>query len=267
MEESKVSLLIYTHSDCEFIFPALIGQINKHVNDINIYFAYNENAPKESLENIPDKWIKITYDDNLIWTDRVLSLVRKIRDEYILFIHEDWLPIGDVKSEILENVKRFMETIDCGFMMSYSHVYFTEKNKDLYHAPYGLNDHPLRGTSIDTGYQDYRYYPMGWHVFQPAIWKKIVLEEFCQKLKKTKVQNEDPECLKFMGTKNCWSVQNSQTVRTIRTMNSLIFPHMHALSEGAWNFLKYPELKSLMEKYNINTEDKPVHKHWEIDTQ
>lgn len=266
MKKTEVALLIYTHTDCDFIFPALIGQINKHVKNMDIFFAYNENSPLDSIKNIPKNWKKITYDDKLIWTDRINNILKKIKNKYILFIHEDWLPISDVKSEIIENVKNFMESIDCGFMMSYSHVYFMEKN-DLYQTPFGLNDHPLRGTSVYTGYEDYYYYPMGWHVFQPAIWKKSILEEFCQKLRKTKVQNEDPECLKFMGDKNCWSVQNSKTVRTIRTMNSLIFPHMHALSEGSWNFLKYPELKSLIEKYNINVSDRPIHQNWEIDTQ
>lgn len=249
MEISKVPLLIYTHSDCEFIYPALIGQVNKHVKEMDIYFAYNENAEEIKIKSIPDEWKKITYDDSLIWTSRVDSILKSIPSEYVLFIHEDWLPTEDVKGEVLNKVIDFMDSIKCDFMMSYSHIAFTSK-------------HP----GIFTGYEDYYYYPMPTHVFQPAIWKKITLEEFC-KLGKSKIDNEDGQSLNFMRGKNCWSVQNIKTVTKLRSTNSLIFPHMHALSIGLWNFLKYPTLKELLDEYGIDTNSKGICNHWEIDTQ
>jgi len=70
-----------------------------------------------------------------------------------------------------------------------------------------------------------------------------------------------------MSKKNCWSVQNRSTVTSLRTTNSLIFPHMHALSQGLWNFTKYPTLKKFLEEFGIDTNTRGVHTWWELDTQ
>lgn len=258
MEKCKIPLVIYTHSDCSFIFKALIGQVNKHVKNMDIYFGYNNNAPVKDIDNIPQEWIKLVYDNNMIWTDRVHSILENIKNEYILFIHEDWLPIDNINTEALEIMSEFMKSVNCGFLLGYSHISVTSKQDGIY-----------------SGFENYYYYKETAHIFQPAIWKKSTLEEFCKILKKTKNQNEDRDCLNFMSTKNCHSVQNIKTVTTQRTTNSLIFPHMHALSVGLWNFLKYkgipelgiPTLKELLESYGINTEDKGIHDWWEIDTQ
>ena len=72
---------------------------------------------------------------------------------------------------------------------------------------------------------------------------------------------------KFMRNKNCYSVQNIKTIRQYRTTNSLIFPHMHVLSEGLWNFNKYPTLKGLLDEYEIDTNSRGIHTWWELDTQ
>ena len=70
-----------------------------------------------------------------------------------------------------------------------------------------------------------------------------------------------------MSTKNCWSVQNRETVLSLRTTNSLFFPHMHALSQGLWNFTKYPTLKLLLESYGVDTSTRGTHSWWELHTQ
>jgi hypothetical protein len=70
-----------------------------------------------------------------------------------------------------------------------------------------------------------------------------------------------------MRNKNTYEVQNVKTVRQYRTTNSLIFPHMHVLSEGLWNFTKYPTLKKLLGGYGIDTDSRGIHTWWELDTQ
>jgi hypothetical protein len=144
----------------------------------------------------------------------------------------------------------FMSENSWDYLLSYAHYSVVESQDGIF-----------------TGHDDYYFYKEDSHIFQPAIWKKTVFEEFTNQLDKTKNQNEDQDCLSFMRSKNTYSVQNVKTVRQYRTTNSLIFPHMHALSEGLWNFTKYPTLKKLLDGYGIDTDSRGIHTWWELDTQ
>ena len=248
----KVQILIYTHSEYAFIWKAFVGQMEKYVDkNMEIHFGYDENANPDLLKEIPENWIKHTYPEYFIWTGRVKKMLQEMGCEYVLFLHEDWIPVKEVKSEILDYCSDFMKSKDCGFLLSYCHISVTSIQ-----------------SGISTVYPDYQFYKLiNGHVFQPAIWDKKVFEEFCTVLHKSKHQNEDQDCLNFMRQKNTYSVQNYQTVATILTTNSLIFPHMHALSEGLWNFTKHPTLELLLQSYGVNTKDRGIHTWWELDTQ
>lgn len=248
---NQIVILVYTHSEYKFMWKAMIPLLQKHCKDIEIHWLFEESANQEEInELVPVEWIKHIYPDNLIWTKRVLKALTEINSEYILFLHEDWLPIADVKLTILLEMIEFMKKYDSGFLLSYSHISTTS-----------------RQPGIPTNYQNYYFYFENNHIFQPAIWCKNVFMEFCSILNKSKHQNEDKDCLNFMRKKNCTSVQNLNTVTTIRTTNSLFFPHMHALSEGLWNFKKYPTLKTFLETFGVDTNTRGVHTWWELDTQ
>jgi hypothetical protein len=247
----KIVILVYTHTEYGFMWKAMIPLLEKHCKDIEIHWLFEESANnKETNDLIPSLWIKHTYPDDLIWTKRVLKALNEINSEYVLFLHEDWLPIADVKLSILLEMIDFMKKYDSGFLLSYAHISTTS-----------------RQIGIPTNHENYYFYSENSHIFQPAIWCKKVFGEFCKLLDKNKNQNEDSDCLNFMRSKNCTSVQNLTTVTSLRTTNSLFFPHMHALSEGLWNFTKYPTLKEFLESFGIETETRGVHTWWELDTQ
>jgi hypothetical protein len=247
----SISILIYTHDEYSFLWKVMFLLCKKYIHNINIHVLYNNNADTNIVNKyIPDDYILHVYDNSLIWTKRILKALEEINDDYILFLHEDWLPIGEVKLSILETMINFMKNINCGFLLSYSHISTTSTQDGIY-----------------TGFQDYYYYQEKNHIFQPAIWNKKVFQEFCTTLNKNKNQNEDKECLDFMYYKNCWSVQNKETVTSLRTTNSLMFPHMHAMSEGLWNFKKYPTLKNFLNSYDVDTDSRGIHTWWELDTQ
>jgi hypothetical protein len=248
--KSKIPLLIYTHSDCSFIWSSLVGQISQYVRDVEIHFAYNDTIDDIEKYDIPESWIRHTYVDNIVWTKRINSILKEIDCEYLLFIHEDWIPTAPVSGKILDEMYNFMSENSWDYLLSYAHYSVVESQDGIF-----------------TGHDDYYFYKEDSHIFQPAIWKKTVFEEFTNQLDKTKNQNEDQDCLSFMRSKNTYSVQNVKTVRQYRTTNSLIFPHMHALSEGLWNFTKYPTLKKLLDGYGIDTDSRGIHTWWELDTQ
>jgi len=233
------------------MWKAMIPLMVKFTKNIDIHWLYENTAELTLInETIPENWIKHTYDENLVWTKRVGKALNEINDNYILFLHEDWLPIADIKIEILNDMIKFMKEQTCGYLLSYSHISVTSIQEGIF-----------------SGYKDYYYYQEKSHVFQPAIWEKKVFVDFCKDLNKQKHQNEDQECLNYMTNKNCMSVQNKETVLSLRTTNSLFFPHMHALSEGLWNFTRYPTLKDLLNNFGIDTDSRGVHTWWELDTQ
>ena len=259
--KSKTPLLIYTHSDYSFIWPALIGQVEKYVKDVEIHFGYNNTLGDISRYNIPSHWVLHTYDDSLIWTEKVNQLLKQFESKYVLFIHEDWLPTNYVHGSIMDDMTLFMDEVNCGFLLSYI-------NPDHGRVNRGIND--PNGASqfgIPSKYNDYYFYREDSHIFQPAIWNKSIFEEFTDTLKKSKNQNEDHECLEFMRRKNAYSIQGEQDIVNKRTTTSLYFPHMHVLSEGLWNFAKYPALKELLDGYGIDTNSRGIHTWWALGWQ
>lgn len=248
---SNIAILVYTHSEYSFLWNIMISLLDKYVDKtIQIIWLTDDNTGDNLKRMIPGSWMYFTYSDSMIWTKRVGNCLNQLSYEYILFLHEDWLPIGNIKEDILNSMIKFMKEYECNYLLAYSHISTTSRQSGIF-----------------SGYKDYYYYKENNHVFQPAIWNKYVFEEFCYKLNKTKHQNEDRDCLNFMSNRNCYSIQNIETVTRLRTTNSIFFPHMHALSEGLWNFKRYPSLKSFLESYGIDTSTRGTHSWWELDTQ
>lgn len=248
---TTISILVYTHSEYSFMWKPMSDLLKKFVKDIDIHWLFEDSADNNLVNlYVPTEWYKHTYNEKMIWTKRVLKCLTEINDDYILFLHEDWLPINNIYLDVLNKMTAFMNSQKCGFLLSYSHISTTSIQDGIF-----------------TGFKDYYYYQERNHIFQPAIWNKNVFIEFCSVLNKSKHQNEDHDCLNFMKNKNCWSVQNRETVTTLRTTNSLLFPHMHALSEGLWNFTKYPTLKEFLESFGVETHTRGIHTWWELDTQ
>lgn len=264
-----LDILIYTHTNSSFIYDALIGQMNKHVDDsIDIHICYNENAKKEIVDKFPDKWIKHVYDDKLIYTDNLCHILNEIDKKYVLFVHDDQIPVGDIKPDILNKMIDFMDIEKCNFLMSYqceTGLYFESGSviiTDIFKS---------------TGFDDYNFYPLKHHLMQPAIWNSSLFKEFCKKFKKShdlyKGSCESKECLEFTSTKNCWCVQNSKTFNSLRTINSLFYPHMHSIAIGKWTIMKYKgtdeikSLKDIIESYDININDRGIDTQWQIHYQ
>lgn len=248
----KTPMLLCSHSSFTFLMPAVIGQIEKYVSsDIDIHFCI-DNTFDLSKCQIPSNWKISRYDDGILYTTRMAILIDSlIQSDYFLLVHEDWIPTGFVKGEILDMMAKWMETNNVDYLLSYAHYSVVESQEGI----------PVEG------YPDYRFYKEDSHIIQPEMWKTSTFKNFCTSLHKVRNQTEDQECLAFMRQRNCYSVQNYKTVRSLRTTNSLMFPHMHALSQGLWNSTKYPTLLSLLESYGIDTSSRGAHPWWELDTQ
>jgi hypothetical protein len=257
----SVGLLLYTHSEYSFFWKVFVGQYKQWCNDLPVYFLTYSTTPADLLaKEIPSSWTKIYYDPTDTWTDRVKTGLMQLQTDYVLFLHEDWIPVAPVSMERLEEIAAFMKQKGIGCILSFhnfgcdldcSHTQLPGKKKEF----------------EETQDKAYKYQNEPHHFFQPAMWDRERFLLYTHRLLKTKHQNEDLDSLYFWSLQNCWSVQNMETQSTIRTMNSYMYPHIHALSEGKWNLTKYPTLKPLLESYGLETETRGDHPWWELDTQ
>lgn len=257
----SLGILVYTHSEYSFFWKVLVGQFDLYCKGLPVYFLTDSTTPPELLaKEIPSSWTKVFYNPDDIWTERVKTGLLQLQTDYVLFLHEDWIPVAPVSMSRLEEIASVMKENNIGCMLSFhnfgcaldcNHTRLPQKQKEF----------------IDTKDPAYKYQNEPHHFFQPAMFELDRFVMYTSMCKKTKHQNEDLESLFFWSLQNCWSVQNMETQYTIRTMNSYMYPHIHALSEGKWNLTKYPTLKPLLESYGLETESRGDHPWWELDTQ
>lgn len=242
----STAILIYTHSEYSFLWKAMFTLCNRYIKDIDIHLLYNDDADIKLVnELVPLNFIKHTYNISQIWTKRVLKGLLEIENEYILFLHEDWFPINTISKDVLISATNFMKDKNCQYLLSY----------------YGIQ---IDNEDIFSGYTDYYYTRQICHVFQPAIWNKLTYIDFCTVFDKRKDENECLECQEYTKKINPYFIYNKTNSNTLRTTNSLIFPHYHVICEGLWNFKKYPTLKVLLETFDIDTTTRGVHTWWEL---
>ncbi len=243
----SIAVLTYTHDEYSFIWPATFPLFKKYIDPaIPVHILYNSDANQETIEkHIPSDYFHHTYDPSLIWTKRVLKALNEINEDYILFLHEDWLPIGDVKNSVIDNMLSFMKDKDCSFLLSHGN-------------PYSY------GELIPSGYEGYSFKRAPFHLFQPAIWRKDTFIKFCTDLDLTKINNEGGSSFEYMSKYICYTIQHDTTLRKIETTNSLFYPGMHVLAQGCWTRNRYGDkIRELLEPYGVDTSTRPSHTWWE----
>jgi hypothetical protein len=193
----------------------------------------------------PPGWRVFIYDTKLSWSMRVKTCLDTIDSEYLIYIQEDWLLIDYLSNERIKYCIDFMKDCSCEFLLS---------------LPCNIGD-----TYCDIDYYGYQFIKIFSHYFQPAIWKKTLLNEICL-LDIPLSENESEKCFNLTKERNCFAANSINYPKELST-RSFFFPHMHAIFQGKWTFVKYPSLKALVESYGIDTTTRGVDDTWEIDYQ
>ena len=238
MDPSKISILLYSHSDYSFLWKATIPLLVKYASEMKIYFLCDSTANFE----IPESWTTILYDPTTtVWSERINIALNLLPSEYIVYLQEDWLLIEPLKLDVFEYLLEFMECKDSEFLMSYA---WDNTNTD----------------DISTIYDGYILQPMPHgHLMHPAIWKKSLLEKICEK--PLTLKNYEGSTRDLTRDHNCYCVTNTNNYIGLIT-KSLFFPHYHALNGGRWVFKRFPELQELLESYGIDTSIREIETEW-----
>ena len=193
----------------------------------------------------PEGWRVFIYDTKLSWSMRVKACLDTIDSEYLIYLQEDWLLIDSLSNERIEYCLEFMKDCSCEFLISFP-------------------CEPL-DTCCDMEYDGYTFVRIFSHYFQPAIWKKSLLNEICV-LDIPLRENESEKCFSITKERNCFAAYCTTFPKDLST-RSFFFPHIHAIYQGKWTFLKYPSLKALVEAYGIDTTTRGVDTTWAINFQ
>jgi len=236
-----IPIIVYTHSEYSFLWKAAIPLLEKYAKDFQIIWCCDSLLDYK----LHPSWKLYSYDTSLSWGYRVKGCLETIESEYVLYIQEDWLLIDSIDSEKIEHCLEFMKDANCEFLMSYPN-----------------NVDPVAYTSK---YDNYIFVKIFSHYFQPGIWKKSLLHELCS-LNVGLSEYETEKCFSITKSRNCFATFNEKYENDL-SIRSFFFPHMHAIFQGKWTFLKYPCLKALVEAYGIDTSTREIDRSWIPHTQ
>lgn len=230
-----IPILLYTHSEYSFIWNATISLLEKYAPNYEIYWF------SDSLLNyvLPANFKACIYDPKLNWSLRLRKYVDVINSDYFIYLQEDWLLTNTIDEEKVKYLVNYMKDKAIDFMMSYRRG---------------------RAEYIDKSiYDGYAFFKIEGHYFQPAIWNKklfmkiLDLDIPLRDCESSIVNNvtESAKCYSIIYTKG----------RDV-SIPTLYFPHMHAINNGKWTFIRYPQLKSLVESYGIDTTTRGISNEW-----
>ena len=103
-----MKLLLYTHSDYDWVWKYWHQQTDKYLSDIKKLCLVNSNSEFRDDYNI------FRYDDRMNYKNRVISCLKKIdEEEVVIFLHEDMFLFDFPKLDVLNEYKDLIVQEKC----------------------------------------------------------------------------------------------------------------------------------------------------------
>jgi hypothetical protein len=237
-----IPIILHTHSDYSDVWKITIPLLEKYASNYTIYWCSDSILDFK----LPYNFIFIKYDNCLNWSSRFKDCVDLFDSEYFLYIHEDWLLIDYIDTNIINYLLDFMFKNKVDFLMSYI------RDNGL---PEYKNQIP-----IPSIYDGYEFRKIIGHYLQPAIWnknlfKKIIALNVTMNNGELKIVNDITE------SANCYGIIWTKTQH--RSTTTLYFKHIHSIHGGKWLLIKYPyKLLPLLESYGIDYRIRGISPNW-----
>jgi hypothetical protein len=231
----KFSIVMYTHSDYNDIWPIYFGQSAKYISDdIKKYVI------ADTSENIPDGWEVLEYDDSLHYSARIASCVSQIDSDYMLIEHEDMILYDEPEMDTL------IEFVDVLIDSEYDYIKLLK----------GGDPHPQ-----DIPYEPNELLflcPPSPYAVQPTIWNTKRFVEFISAFGD---KGKNPSLLELDSNSVCNDIKIKglysycgEPKRGMYHWDSDIYPYVAtAVYKGKWTWSEYSvELSELFEEYKID---------------
>lgn len=229
---NNMVLVIYTHTDMQDIWTPFFDRMKEYMSQYKTYIFVNKDS-----DLIPEEYIKIFYDDSKKYTERLTSCINHVKEDVILFTHEDMI---------------LYSTPDYDLLQKYEEYILNEKAngiKLIATTPNTFQKSELDDTLVTSEYSKFS--------IQPTIIKRQTFYNLFENKSFNIWEFEDninANDLHFMAFKGY------EKKRGIFHYDSLVYPYIAtAINKGKWNLTEYqPELNIIFEKYNINPFDRGI---------
>lgn len=232
MTTSKnIPFFIYTNSEYFDVTYPCIQRIKKYFPSNKLYIASNEHHKMFDQPNI----VCLNYDNSSIYSNRLYETLKKIYENYIIYLHEDMIIYSNPDEQEIEKILYVMELNNIDF------VRFCIND--------GVGEEAINKTNLRFYHGNY-YFSV-----QPTIWKTNKLLSFMEK------ENKNIWDLELFAQENCKKNFNGYTYcnlnekqRGLGHKDSIIFPYIATgVVKGKWNIKEYKkELLNIFSEYNID---------------
>lgn len=225
--------VFYSHYEYSDIWPLMFGQSNKFLQDKKKYLITNSVGDKETGD-----WNIILYEDTDKYQMRVYKSLQQIKEEIIIFHHEDMFLIDYPKQNVMEKMinKVRAGTIDLIKVgkASYTGQKDRQLEENLFINPSNLS-----------------------FAIQPTVIKKEALINIYKATKGDSIwsfENNSNNYVNFINYTSCYYYEGTENKRGLFHWDSNLYPYMAtAVVKGKWDYECYPnELEALLKEYKID---------------
>lgn len=231
----NLAFVLYTHTDCQDVWPLFAGQTKKYVPDQIKKYIIVDSKYDDSLCD----YEAIIYDDSDIYRKRLVDTVSKISQDYILFHHEDMFLYKQADWERISKYQKFLIENDYDFIKLIRGGRKTGPLVNIHHPELRL---------IDKSFV---------YIFaiQPTLWRRSCFLDICKNGNGNTIWQFEIEAQKFcrnIDIKGCY-VDDGGIKRGKYHWDSLVYPYVAtAVVKGKWNSEYKKELVPLMQEYQID---------------
>jgi hypothetical protein len=244
--KSKIALVVNTVSKNCDLWNMFFSQIDKHI-PLN-FFSNKYVFVDEPNKTIPDLYTTIIYDKKDVYRDQFLNSIKQVKEEFCLYISEDYILYNDILVDKLLSYQQFMELDNT--------IAFIR----LHRGEVGYSDIIPYNLSNELFYVN-RYLP--YYYSQTAtIWRTKDLEKIHETGPKLHIGNSDwQNSFEWNANTACLNLNKTglfvyrfESKRGMYHYDSSVFPYIAtALVKGRWNISEYKnELIPLINEYGID---------------
>ena len=225
--------VFYSHFDYSDIWPLMFGQSEKYLKDKKKYLITNEIQGK-----VPENWTVILYDDKKKYQQRVYESLQKVKEEVIIFHHEDMFllqkPDWQMMNKLLDLVYNDKINLIKLTKASYDSMSHNQFDQNIFYNPNNLL-----------------------FSIQPTIIKKPNLLKIYKHTNGNNIwefENNSNNLVEFLGYSSCYYHEGTESKRGLFHWDSNVYPYIAtAVVKGKWDYQSYPEvLNKLMVEYEID---------------
>jgi hypothetical protein len=234
---SDIAVIMYTHTDVKDVWPPFFGQTNKYLSDFDRYIFVNNDD-----SSINDQFRKVFYDDSLGYMKRMISCLKQIDNDYVIYNHEDMFLYSH------PNIERLVEYKD--------KLTDTKPFVRLMRGGNGVGTPDSDFPELIHMNRNIEYI----FAIQPSLWLKDKLIEVLENTSGNNLWEFEAQAQTVCKNRNIigYYVDDGGKKRGKSHWDSKTYPYVAtAVTKGKWNTREYPkELSDMASEYNINLSDR-----------